>query len=105
VTASDSSDAVDGTVERPESDDYDLLTFGEVSARLSELLRTERATLERVRGQSAPDQIEVQRLENRIELLSKSARRYEQQQRTNEVFANRFGAARAENTDPSADRD
>jgi hypothetical protein len=104
MTGSDPSDAVDGTMERPESDDYDLLTFGEVSARLSELVVAERAALTRMRSQPDPDEGEVRRLENRIELLTSSAQRYEEQQRTNEVFANRFGELR-DTAERSTERD
>jgi hypothetical protein len=32
-------------VERPETDDYDLLTYGEVAARMSELLASESGAL------------------------------------------------------------
>lgn len=100
MTGSDSSDADSGAVERPDSDDYDLLTFGEVAARLSEVLSSERRALEREESQSAPDGDEIRRLQRRIELLTDSVRRYERHQSTNEVFMNRFGFIDRADSDP-----
>lgn len=82
----------DTPVDRPESDDYDLLTFGEVAARLSELLIAERAELASLTNQENPVAKEIQRHENRIETLTANAARYRKMQDHNEIFEQRFGA-------------
>jgi uncharacterized small protein (DUF1192 family) len=89
VTSGDGSN--DGTVERGEGDDYDLLTFGEVGARLAELLAAEKAELAQLRRQGSPDPAGVGRLEERIALLESSAARYRDMARKNDVFTRRFG--------------
>ncbi|MCV7380845.1 hypothetical protein BST11_12175 [Mycobacterium alsense] len=81
----------DGTVERREGDDYDLLTFGEVRARLAELLAVEKDELARLVRQAGPDDARVRRLKERIALLESSDTRYRDLARTNEPFARRFG--------------
>ncbi|OBI94415.1 hypothetical protein A5660_12290 [Mycobacterium alsense] len=81
----------DGTVERGEGDDYDLLTFDEVRARLAELLAAEKDELARLVRQAGPDPARVRRLEERIAQLEFSAARYRDLARTNEAFARRFG--------------
>lgn len=82
----------DVPVERGEGDDYDLLTFGEVGARLAELLAAEKAELAQLRSQGSPDAARVRRLEERIALLESSDARYRDLARTNEAFARRFGS-------------
>jgi hypothetical protein len=82
----------DTLVERPESDDYDLLTFGEVAARLSELLAAERAELAQLRRTRRPDPARVRGLEERIAQLASSNTRYGDLARTNDVFTRRFGS-------------
>lgn len=77
---------------RPESDDYDLLTFGEVAARLSEELSSEAAELERLRREAHSDPNLLRRLEERIALLKTAANRYRQEQQTNDAFSRRFGS-------------
>ncbi|MGE2834827.1 hypothetical protein [Mycobacterium sp. SMC-4] len=79
------------TEPRPETDDYDLLTFGEVAARLSEELAEATRELERVRRGTPENPDEIRRLEDRITLLQDSANRYRQEQQTNESFTRRFG--------------
>ena len=80
-------------VDRPETDDYDLLTFGEVAARLSEEVASTTAELEQARSKSPPDPDRVRRLEERIELLRRSGERYRRDQEAGEAFKRRFGAA------------
>ena len=84
--------ASDAPVERGESDDYDLLTFGEVAARLAELLAAEKAELARLRRERCPDAARVRQLEQRIALLTSSGARYRDQAETNDVFTRRFGS-------------
>jgi hypothetical protein len=76
---------------RPESDDYDLLTYGEASARLTELLATERDNLATLSRQSHPDPTRVSQLKQRIALLESSRARYRQQSLSGEDFVQRFG--------------
>lgn len=86
--------------QRPESDDYDLLTFGEVAARLSEELDAAAVELERVRQNPRTDPGTIRGLEKRIQLLRASKDRYRQEEQTNEAYARRFGSL----VTPSADR-
>ncbi|MGV0836894.1 hypothetical protein [Mycolicibacterium thermoresistibile] len=81
----------DEPVARPDTDDYDLLTFGEVAARLSEELTETKAELAAARSQEPPDPERIRRIEQRIALLTESGNRYRQEQRTNELFTRRFG--------------
>ncbi|MGE2692816.1 hypothetical protein [Mycolicibacterium pulveris] len=80
------------TVPRPETDDYDLLTFGEVAARLSEELAEATAELDGLRSEAVPDAERIQRCEQRIALLQQSVQRYRQTQQDNSAFARWFGA-------------
>ena len=80
------------TEPRPDSDDYDLLTFGEVAARLSEELAEATEQLQRVRGRTPADPEEIRRIEDRIALLRESADRYRQEQQSNTAFTRRFGS-------------
>ncbi len=82
----------DAPVERAAGDDYDLLTFSEVVARLAELLAAERDELAQLRREGSPDPARVRRLEERIALLESSDARYRDLARTNEAFARRFGS-------------
>ncbi|OBH44200.1 hypothetical protein [Mycobacterium mantenii] len=81
-------------VQRPESDDYDLLTFGEVAARLSEELSAETAELDRLRRETRSDPNLLRRHEERIALLKTVANRYREEQQTNDNFSRRFGSLR-----------
>jgi hypothetical protein len=85
------SDSADPTPSRPETDDYDLLTYGEVAARLAELLAAERGALARLGREPQPDPAEVSRLEKRISLLTASESRYRELQSKKDVFMRRFG--------------
>jgi hypothetical protein len=76
---------------RPETDDYDLLTYGEVAARMSELLASESQALEELRAGSDPDPAAIQLLELRIAQLTEGRARYQRQSVTAETFMKRFG--------------
>lgn len=78
--------------QRPDSDDYDLLTFGEVAARLSEELASAAAELERARNSAPADPDRVRVLEERIRLLQTSKDRYRREEHSNETFTRRFGS-------------
>jgi DNA repair ATPase RecN len=93
----ESSDRDRGGAEyRPDTDDYDLLTFGEVAARISEKLAEETAELERVCKDAHPDPDRIRQIEERITLLRTSGDRYRQEERTNESFTRRFGSVRGQ---------
>ena len=78
--------------ERPDTDDYDLLTFGEVAARLTERLAEETDALQRASNESPPDAVLVRSIEARIALLRDSEDRYRQLKQNNEFFSRRFGS-------------
>ncbi|CAJ1587081.1 hypothetical protein [[Mycobacterium] wendilense] len=78
-------------VARPETDDYDLLTFGEVAARLAEELADLTAELDRARQEPTPDARRIRALEERIALLTASGERYRREANTEEFFKRRFG--------------
>lgn len=78
---------------RPDTDDYDLLTFGEVAARLTEELAAEKARLEDLRSEADADRAQIRLLEERIELLQASGERYRSEEQTNEAFTRRFRSA------------
>ncbi|WP_319447693.1 MULTISPECIES: hypothetical protein [unclassified Mycobacterium] len=90
----------DQPVERPDGDDYDLLTFGEVAARLAEELAAEQHELNQLRRQGDPDARRIQLLEERIALLTASEARYREQEHANTAYARRFGT-----TPPTASAD
>jgi hypothetical protein len=48
-----SDDLPVGTAERPDADDYDLLTFGEAGARLAEEIARERRRLDQLQAAGA----------------------------------------------------
>ena len=77
--------------ERPEADDYDLLTYGEVAARMSEVLAGESKALTDLRAAPDPDPHAIALLEARIAELTESKQRYEQQKATAATFIERFG--------------
>ena len=83
----------DGTdpAERPDSDDYDLLTYGEVEARLAELVREERGRLAGLESAEPPDTEEIAAARKRITQLAEAAERYRHQAETAETFMRRFG--------------
>jgi hypothetical protein len=78
-------------IERPEDDDYDLLTYGEVAARLSGVLADERQRLADLLADNASDGVAVAAQEARIAELLASRERYEHQAATAEMFMKRFG--------------
>ncbi|BBZ01721.1 hypothetical protein MCHIJ_11580 [Mycolicibacterium chitae] len=82
----------ESVVARPDTDDYDLLTFGEVAARLAEELAELTAELDRTRSESNPDPQRVRALEERIALLRSSGDRYRREERSEEFFKRRFGS-------------
>lgn len=88
------------TEPRPDTADYDLLTFGEVAARLAEELAAATAELDALRNQADPDTERIRRLEQRIALLKSSGDRYRQEQRTNESFHRRFGTLAGPSSNP-----
>ena len=77
--------------ERPDSDDYDLLTYGEAAARLAELLAAERRSLAALRAAPDPDTDRIEQLQLRIALLESSDARFRQQSMSSEEFQRRFG--------------
>jgi hypothetical protein len=78
-------------VERPEDDDYDLLTYGEVAARLSEVLAEERQQLTDLQARTAPDPAAIAAQQARIAELVAGRERYAHQAETAEMFIKRFG--------------
>jgi hypothetical protein len=80
-----------GLVERPDDDDYDLLTYGEVAARLSEVLAEERQLLAELQAQPAHDPKAIAAQQARIAELVAGRERYAQQAATAELFLKRFG--------------
>lgn len=79
--------------QRPDTDDYDLLTFGEVAARLSEELACETAQLQAARDAEHPDPDRIARIEERIVTLQTGGERYRREARTNAFFNAKFGSA------------
>jgi hypothetical protein len=80
-------------VQRPDSDDYDLLTYGEVAARMSELLASETSALVALQAAPEPDAQAIEVLQARIAQLTESKLRYEHQAETATTFMKRFGLA------------
>jgi uncharacterized small protein (DUF1192 family) len=85
----------DPPVQRPDTDDYDLLTYGEASARLAELLNAERQRLSALRRDPNADPVAVVKLEQRIAMLQSSDERYRQQSASSQLFLQRFGLSGA----------
>jgi hypothetical protein len=78
-------------VRRDESqDDYDLLTYGEVAARLSEEIVAESQRIAELEA-SGGDAKALEELKQRLALLQASKDRYEQHAKTADVFMQRFG--------------
>jgi hypothetical protein len=80
-------------VERPADDDYDLLTYGEVAARLAEVLAAEQSALDTLRAAAPPDPVAIAAQQARIAELTAGRARYEEQATTSETFMKRFGLA------------
>jgi hypothetical protein len=87
------SEAADGdrSVERPDDDDYDLLTYGEAAARLAEEINAERHRLDELIARQDGPQREIDALCRRIQLLVDSDSRYRRNQQTADKFAKAFG--------------
>jgi hypothetical protein len=81
----------DAPVERPEDDDYDLLTYGEAAARLDELLREERVTLAALKADPSATADQISGQERRIALLQDSDTRYREHAETADRFMQMFG--------------
>ena len=78
-------------VRRDESqDDYDLLTYGEVGARLSEEIVAESRRIAELEASSG-DTKALEESKQRLALLQASKDRYEQHAKTADVFMQRFG--------------
>ena len=80
--------------QRPDTDDYDLLTFGEVAARLAEELAAETTELESIRAQNDPDEERIRGIEQRMATLKAGQQRYRRESRTGDSFTRRFGSLR-----------
>jgi len=78
-------------ISRPETDDYDLLTYGEVAARLTEVLAGEAVALQMLRASGEADPATIDAVQARIDQLIASRARYEQQAETKAAFLRRFG--------------
>ena len=78
-------------VRRDESqDDYDLLTYREVAARLSEEIVAESRRVTDLEA-SGGDAKALEESKRRLALLRASRQRYEQHAKTADVFMQRFG--------------
>ena len=78
-------------VRRDESqDDYDLLTYREVAARLSEEILAESQRITDVEA-SGGDKKTLEESKRRLVLLQASKNRYERHAKTADVFMQRFG--------------
>lgn len=80
-----------GEAERPDDDDYDLLTYGEAAARIVELLAVERERLAELEAAGEPDADAIERQRARIVLLEQGDAHYKDQRQTAETFLRRFG--------------
>ncbi len=74
-----------------DEDDYDLLTYNEVAARLTEVLAEEREQLARMQAAEPPDTAAIEAQQARIVQLVEGRERYEKQAITAEMFMERFG--------------
>jgi predicted nucleic acid-binding Zn-ribbon protein len=76
---------------RPEDDDYDLLTYGEATARLAEEIAKARRRLDELEQQSADSGTEAAAVRQRIDDLEAAASRQAAQQREARDFERFFG--------------
>jgi hypothetical protein len=79
-------------VQRPEDEeDYDLLTYNEVAARLAEVLTEEREHLARMQAAEPRDTAAIEARQARIAQLVEGRERYQKQHITAQMFMERFG--------------
>jgi hypothetical protein len=78
--------------DRPDDDDYDLLTYGEASARLTDLLNSERARLnDLLHADPTPDEATISAARSRIAQLEEAEDRYRGQAESADRFEAVFG--------------
>ncbi|SHN18433.1 acyl-CoA synthase [Cryptosporangium aurantiacum] len=95
------NDAVDGpaddealeAVERPEEDDYDLLTFGEAGARLEIEIRSMRRTVAELERAGSVDEAALASARARLAALEEGQQRNRAQPINDENFQRFFGYA------------
>jgi len=75
---------------RPDTDDYDLLTYGEAAARLAEAVEQDRRRLAELEA-SGGDSAQIASLRRRIELMIANDARYRQQSLSGAAFIRKFG--------------
>jgi hypothetical protein len=81
----------EAAVERPDEDDYDLLTFGEAGARLQIEIRAVRAEMAALEQASPVDDAALAGARARLEALNDGARRNAAQPINDENFEKFFG--------------
>jgi len=79
------------TVERPDEDDYDLLTFGEAGARLEIEIRTMRARVRELEESTPRDEAALQDAQARLRDLEAGAERNRAQPINDANFEKFFG--------------
>jgi hypothetical protein len=79
------------TVERPEDDDHDLLTFGEAGTRLEIEIRATRALVAELEAASPRDDQALARANSRLHALEEGAERNRAQPINDENFERFFG--------------
>jgi hypothetical protein len=81
-----------GAVERPDEDDYDLLTFGEAGARLEIEIRAQRARVAALEGADGPaDGAALAAARHRLAALEEGQRRNAAQPLNDDNFERFFG--------------
>jgi hypothetical protein len=78
-------------VERPDEDDYDLLTFGEAGARLQIEIRTMRSRVREMEGAVPRDEEALREARARLSALEEGAERNRAQPINDENFEKFFG--------------
>lgn len=81
----------EATVERPEDDDHDLLTFGEAGTRLEIEIRATRALVAELEAASPRDDHALARANSRLRALEEGAERNRAQPINDENFERFFG--------------
>jgi len=77
-------------IERPEADDYDLLTYGEAGVRLAEEIQREATRLTELESAGADD-VEIAAVRRRIEDLKAAAQRQRAASEASADFTRFFG--------------